>query len=357
MDIFRNHSIAMVSMKNFFLEAFAHHGICIFSACKKDGAYLQSLGTVPMLSLALIVVILIIIRHLMDKYLATYLSDLWEVKPQYRNRLPETLWKCWWSLVFLVWTFDALFRQYPYFFHIETIWFAETGAYTAARGAWKPGMEVPLDIQALFILLMAFYAHGIFALYFQDRERDFDYVDHITLTRLCLLHHTATLGLTYIALVVPYVRIGVVVIFITQWCEFLLELMKIFNYVKDRDDQSESRVFGHVSTVLLITLVISWIWLKLHLFVTKVLYAAFTLLMGLKSGWIVNLYFPFSPLLNFALVMMWMMNWFWFLFLCRRFVTMWGNDEKKENFDYGVELFSRFSSFHGWYIYDDEDDD
>merc|ERR1719334_3032999 len=78
---------------------------------------------------------------------------------------------------------------------------------------------------------------------------------------------------SYLALVVPYVRIGVCVVFITQWCEFLLELMKIFNYVKDRADQSEARVFGYVSTGLFVALTWSWIWLKLHLFVTKVLYA------------------------------------------------------------------------------------
>ena len=42
-------------------------------------------------------------------------------------------------------------------------------------------------------------------------------------------------------IVVPYVRIGVCVVFITQCCEFQLELMKIFNMVKDREDQSESR--------------------------------------------------------------------------------------------------------------------
>ena len=69
------------------------------------------------------------------------------------------------------------------------------------------------------------------------------------------------------------------------------------------------RVYGYVSTSLLITLTISWIWLKLHLFVTKVLYMAFPLLMGLKSGWLVNLYFPFCSLLNFALVITEFKNW------------------------------------------------
>ena len=62
------------------------------------------------------------------------------------------------------------------------------------------------------------------------------------------------------------------------------------------------RVYGYVSMGLWVALTWSWIWLKLHLFVTKVLYAAFPLLMGLKSGWIVNLHFPFVSLLNFALV-------------------------------------------------------
>jgi len=154
--------------------------------------------------------------------------------------------------------------------------------------------------------------------------------------------------------VVPYVRIGVVVVFLTQWCEFLLELWKIINYFGDRDDKSEARVFRYVSTSLLITLTISWIWLKLHLFVTKVLYMAFPLLMGLKSGWIVNLYFPFSSLLNFALVAMWMTNWFWFAFLLNRFLALWRSYDKKPDLDYGRDLFSRFSSFHGWYIFEDD---
>ena len=47
--------------------------------------------------------------------------------------------------------------------------------------------------------------------------------------------------ISYLTLVVPYVRIGIVVVFITQWCEFLLELVKIFNYAKDCNDASEAR--------------------------------------------------------------------------------------------------------------------
>jgi len=356
MDTFRNHTVVMLSIKNFFIDAFARHGFCIFSECQKDGGYIESLGTMTSISLALLIVALAILRHFSDKYLAPYLCQLGNLKSRYRNLLPETLWKCWWSFILFLWTFDMLFRKYPYYFHIETIWFAEPETKDAERGAWKPGMEVPWDLRALFVFLVAFYAHGIFALYFQDRDRDFDYVDFITLTRMCMIHHAATLGMTYIALVVPYVRIGACVVFITQWCEFLLELMKIFNYLKDRDNDSEARVFGYVSTGLLITFTCSWIWLKLHLFVTKVLYAAFPLMMGLKSGWIVNLHFPFCSLLNFALVAMWMMNWFWFLFLARRFLALWRSYEKKADTDYGVELFSRFSSFHGWYIFDDEDD-
>ena len=65
----------------------------------------------------------------------------------------------------------------------------------STRAAWKPGMEVQWDIQGLFLLLLAFYAHAIFALYFQDRDRDFDYVDYMTRTRICMLHHAATLGM------------------------------------------------------------------------------------------------------------------------------------------------------------------
>lgn len=354
--MFRNHTVVLYSMKDFFNDAFVRHGLCIFSECQKDGGYIDHLGMITLLVLVLLIIFLAILRYLSDKYLAPYLCQLWELKPKYGPLLPETFWKCCWSFIIFVWTFDMLFRKYPYYFHIETIWFAEPETKEAQFGAWKPGMDVPWDLRALFVFLVAFYAHGIFALYFQDRDRDFDYVGYLTLTRTCMLHHAATLGMTYLALVVPYVRIGVCVVFITQWCEFLLELMKIFNYVKDRADQSEARVFGYVSTGLFVALTWSWIWLKLHLFVTKVLYAAFPLLMGLKSGWIVNLHFPFVSLLNFALVMMWMMNWFWFLFLCRRFYGLWSSYEKKPDLDYGVELFSRFSSFHGWYIYDDDDD-
>lgn len=259
-------------------------------------------------------------------------------------------------MIFVLWSGFSLFLKYPYLFRVETIWFAECGKKDVpARANWEPGMEVPIDLQGLFLLLLTYYAHGIFALYFQDRERDFDYVDYVTRTRICMLHHAATLGLIYLALIVPYVRIGVVVVFLTQWCEFLLELMKIFIYVKDRDDASEARVYGYVFNSLLIALTISWIWLKLHLFVTKVLYVAFPLLMGLKSGWLVNLYFPFSSLLNFALVMMWVKNWFWFAFLSSRFLALWRSYGKKPSVDYGQDLFSRFSSFHGWYIFEEED--
>jgi len=365
MDIFRNHTVVLLSMKSFFAEVFSVHGLCIFGQSRKDAVYLAPLGTLAIILLVVVTACLALLRYLSDRYLCPHLGEKWGLKPEYRLLLPETLWKAVWSFVFVVWTGDLVLRKYPYFFRAETVWFAENSNVTAdsGRGAWKPGMPVPWDLAGVFWLLLAFYAHGLFALYFQDRDRDFDYAHHFTRTRICALHHAATLSLTYIALVVPYVRIGVVVVFICHWCEFLLESMKVFNYIKDQRDESQRRVFGYVSTGLLITLTISWIWLKLHLFVTKVLYMAFPLLMGLKSGWIVNLYFPFSSLLNFALVAMWMMNWFWFVYLMKRFLSRWratsggGTDVSKADADnVANELFSRFSSFHGWYIFDDDDD-
>ena len=198
MDTFYNHTVVMYSIRDFFFDAFARHGLCIFSECQKDGGYIGELGTLTTLFLVALVVGLAILRYLNDKYLAPYLCQLWKLKQKYAPLLPETLWKCCWSFIFFVWTFDMLFRKYPYYFHIETIWFAEPKTQDAPRGgspAWKPGMDVPWDLRALFVFLVAFYAHGIFALYFQDRDRDFDYVDYITLTRMCMFHHVATLGM------------------------------------------------------------------------------------------------------------------------------------------------------------------
>ena len=57
---------------------------------------------------------------------------------------------------------------------------------------------------------------------------------------------------------------------------------------------------------------------------------------------------------------MWLMNWFWFVFLSMRFLALCRKAEERkivDVFDYGGQLFTRFSSFHGWYIYDDDDDE
>ena len=161
---------------------------------------MESLGLIPMLILVLLLLVLILARSLSDKYLCPYLSGKWGLKPKYHALLPETLWKCFWSMFFLVWSCGLLLLKYPYFFRIETVWFADSTSSSEKdkgpkEGNWKLGMEVPWDLQGLFLLLLAYYAHGLFALYFQDRDRDFDYVDFITRSRICMLHHVATLGM------------------------------------------------------------------------------------------------------------------------------------------------------------------
>ena len=179
-------------------KVFSVHGLCIFGQCRKDAVYLAPLGTLAIVVIAAAAACLALLRHLSDRYLCPYLGEKWGLKPEYRPLLPETLWKAVWSFVFVVWSGDLVLRKYPYFFRAETVWKAENPNVTAdsGRGAWKAGMPVPWDLAGVFWLLLAFYAHGLFALYFQDRDRDFDYAHHFTRTRICALHHAATLGLT-----------------------------------------------------------------------------------------------------------------------------------------------------------------
>ena len=180
------------------------------SQCQKDGAYLESLGWIAIVILLLLTLLLVVLRHVCDRYLCPHLCQKWTLKSRYHDLLPETFWKCGWSLLFFVWSSVAVLVKYPYFFRVETVWFAETSSSSSSssakddgvstdhdkdptRAAWQPGMPVPWDLRGLFLLLLAFYAHAIFAMYFQDRDRDFDYVDFFTRTRICLLHHAATL--------------------------------------------------------------------------------------------------------------------------------------------------------------------
>ena len=113
MGVVRNHTLVMLSVKDFFFDSFARHGLCIFSDCQKDSAYVNSLPILTILLLLLVAIVLAILRHLHGTYLTPYLADWWKLKPQYRAMLPETSWKLLWSFVFFLWTFDSVFRKYP----------------------------------------------------------------------------------------------------------------------------------------------------------------------------------------------------------------------------------------------------
>jgi len=363
----KNHTYVLGYMAAYYDDAFTANGFCIFSQCKKEGNYLRSLSWFDIYSILGFFALMFVLRLMFDNHLSVFIAEHFDMKTDYHPRLPETLWKCVCSLFFLINCLELLFLQYPYFHRIETVWFAEPQKLKQKedtplidlswidvdRGDWQIGMEVPIDMQLLFHCRLAFYGHALYCLYFVDRDRDFDYSHTVTQTRFKLLHHLGIIALLYITLVVPYVRVGVCVIYINSICSFQLELLKFFMYMKDG---SESRLTRWMVNILTVTLIISWIYYKLHLFVTRVLYMTFPLLLNLQKGWIVNRVFPFAILLNTALVLMLINNWFWFIFMIRKYKYL-RRKPKTNEIDYGKELLTRFSSFNGWYTFDDEMDD
>ncbi|KAI5609828.1 ceramide synthase 1 [Silurus asotus] len=205
-------------------------------------------------------------------------------------KMPESAWK----LVFytMSWSYSTyllFFCDYGFFQNPSSVFYN-----------WKSGMQVPTNIAIYYLIQGSFYGHSIYATMYMDAWRKDSGV--------MLLHHFITLALITFSYAFRYHNIGLVVLFLHDLDDVLLEFTKLNVYFKIRGGKIYM-INDHLSSVGFLAFGITWFIFRLYWFPLKVLYASY--ITSLKSVPNIPFYFFFNTLL-FALLLM---NIYWFLFI------------------------------------------
>ena len=147
-------------------------------------------------------------------------------------------------------------------------------------------MEIPDEIQWLYFIECGFYFHSVYATIFMDTKRkDF---------AVMLFHHILTMVLIIVSfatrynlkfnfnsfhcfisffLTFRYHKIGILVVFLHDVTDILLEFTKCHVYVKKRNGQFYA-YNEHISNIGFVGFTISWFVFRLYWYPMKVLYSS-----------------------------------------------------------------------------------
>uniref|UniRef100_A0A9L0RDT5 Ceramide synthase 1 n=2 Tax=Equus TaxID=9789 RepID=A0A9L0RDT5_HORSE len=212
------------------------------------------------------------------------------LQPRDAAKMPESAWK---FLFYLgAWSYSAylLFgTDYPFFHDPPSVFYD-----------WVPGMAVPRDIAAAYLLQGSFYGHSIYATLYMDAWRK----DSVVM----LVHHVVTLVLIVSSYAFRYHNVGILVLFLHDISDVQLEFTKLNVYFKSRGG-SYHRLHALAADLGCLSFSLSWFWFRLYWFPLKVLYA--TCHCSLRSVPDIPFYFFFNALL----LLLTAMNLYWFLYI------------------------------------------
>ncbi len=171
-----------------------------------------------------------------------------------RTKFPESAWK--FIIYGLLWSYIAnllvFSAEFNYFIHPHEIW-----------EDWVRHMDVPFEIKWLYFFEAGFYVHSVYATLFMDEKRKDFFV--------MLLHHAITLILIIVSYGTRYHKIGVMVLFVHDATDILLEFTKCHVYLKQRGGKYYA-FHDHIANIGFVSFTFAWYLFRLYWFPLKVLY-------------------------------------------------------------------------------------
>ncbi|KAJ7321491.1 Ceramide synthase 1 [Desmophyllum pertusum] len=165
---------------------------------------------------------------------------------------------------------------------------------------WYKGMPVPQDIYMLYLAEAGFYFHSVYATLFMDQWRR----DSI----LMILHHILANLLILFSFAIRYYKIGVVVLFLHDVSDVVLECTKLCLAAKSRG--GKYRIIPDILSIVgFLSFASLWFYCRLYVYPIKVLYSC---------GYTAPQQAPELPFYFFFNTMLWMlflMNVWWFHFI------------------------------------------
>ncbi|KAM3937257.1 LOW QUALITY PROTEIN: ceramide synthase 1-like [Leptodactylus fuscus] len=203
--------------------------------------------------------------------------QLWSKESE---KVPESAWKllfyscsCSYCSYLLFFTEHNFFHDPPSTFH-----------------GWKSGVAVPKEIAFVYFIQGSFYAHSTYATLYMDAWRK----DSVVM----LVYHLVIFTLIYFSYAFRYHNIGIVVLFLHDFNDILLEFTKL--NISFKTQGGAYHKVNAIITDISIVFSVSWFWF-LYWFPIKVLYV--TCCSSLESNPNILLYFFFNVLL-FLLTLM-----------------------------------------------------
>lgn len=230
------------------------------------------------------------IRQALSEYLFKPLALWLRLQPRDSAKMPESGWKlAFYSLSWSYTTYLLFFTDYSFFHNPPSVFYD-----------WQSGMSVPTDIAVVYLVQGSFYGHSIYATIYMDAWRKDSTV--------MVVHHIITLALITLSYAFRYHNIGLLVLFLHDINDVLLEFTKLNVYLKGRGGGYHllNDILSNLGSV---SFSITWFWFRLYWFPLKALYA--TSVSSLQSVPNIPFYFFFNALL-FALLLM---NIYWFMFI------------------------------------------
>lgn len=253
-------------------------------------------------------IIMTIVRAILNFVLLNRIPKWVDMAKDSAQKLPESLWKC--AFYIITWTWAVyLIATEDYFFDLQSHW-----------NKWHPGAPVDASLRWLYIIQIGFYMHCAYATVFLETIRK-DFV-------VLMLHHVLTILLLVFSFGARYHKIGLLVLFLQDIGDIVLEAAKTAFYFKVRGGK-EHAVPEYFANFFFAIFTIQHVLFRLYWFPTKVIYSSmYVSVMVYPNG---PLYLPF----NIMLVALYAMQIYWFKFIVLLLVKiLWYKEGVRDERDY-----------------------
>nr|CAB3230101.1 ceramide synthase 1 [Phallusia mammillata] len=205
-------------------------------------------------------------------------------------KAPESAWK-------------VIFYSFTWSYSIYLLFFTKNNFFFDAPSTfygWDLHGVVPKEIYIAYLIQLSFYVHSVYATLYIDMWRK----DSVVM----LAHHVVTMLLIAFSYVFRYTNVGILVLFLHDITDIILEATKLAVYFKTKGGRWHT-VCDALSTVGFLMFGTAWFMFRLYWYPLKAMYAA-----GYVSKKVTGdllFYHFFNGLLWILLGM----NIYWFMFI------------------------------------------
>ncbi|CAF1076082.1 unnamed protein product [Adineta ricciae] len=237
-------------------------------------------------------IFLTFIRSVFERTTLKPLANYLNLTTENNQKFPETAWKFLMSACAWFYCTYLLYYRYNYYQEPYLIW-----------DDWSSGMKVPFDIKLMYFGRCAYALHSLYAIFYKETKRKDFYA--------IFIHHILTMTLILVSYAIRYHKVGLIVLFVHDISDVLLELTKLLHYMSVRQGGEKYPQYENAANGSFIIFTLSWFVFRLYLYPLKVLYSTGVVFPYRTHDKGCNLYGFFNVQLWILLVL----NVYWVLFL------------------------------------------